>query len=155
MSAIPEIIYQEIDRKLRIRPKLMQRAQAKLDRARAKAGISSQAGTVGTRGSVSDRTGRAAVAIVTAQRQMERTMKWLKVFETVDQIYPENSEEGAAARMIYRRGMSQQDVCRITGCTRSTIRRRIDRYIFRCALLAAAEGLINKRDLFRSDSEEA
>lgn len=156
MGAIPEAVYQQIDRKLRIRRKLKERAEARLERARMKAGISSGTGsaTGGTRGSVSDRTGRAAVAIVTAQRQLERTMQWLKVFSTVDDIYPETTEEGATARMIYGCGMSQQEICRKTGCTRSTIRRRLDRYIYRCALLAAAEGLINKRDLIRVDPDD-
>ena len=156
MSAIPETIYQMIDRKLRIRKKLKQRAEARLSRARMKAGISSVqgSGTGGTRGNTSDRTGRAAVAIVTAEKQLEKTMKWLQIFDTVDRIYPESSEEGSAARMIYSQGMSQMDVCRVTGCTRSTIRRRIDRYIYRCALLAAAEGLIDRRELARCDPEE-
>lgn len=154
MSAIPETIYQKIDQKLRIRRKLKQRAEARLNRARMKAGISGQgSGPGGTRGNVSDRTGRAAVDIVTAEKHLEKTMKWLRVFDTVDRIYPETSEEGSAARMIYDRGMSQMDVCRLTGCTRSTIRRRIDRYIYRCALLAAAEGLIDKRELARCEPE--
>ena len=155
MSAIPDEIYQTIDRKLRIRRKMKQRAEARLERARMKAGINGQgSGPGGKHGNTSDRTGRAAVAIVTAENQLKKTMKWLSVFETVDRIYPDTSEEGAAARMIYGRGMSQQDVCRVTGCTRSTIRRRIDRYIYRCALLAAAEGLINKRELSRSEPDQ-
>ena len=104
----------------------------------------------GSKGRTSDRTGRAAVAVVSAEKQLEKVMMWLHVFETVDLIFPEDSSEGFVAGLIYGNGMSQQDVCRFTGCTRATVRRRLDRYIYRCALIAAADGLINRKDMIIS-----
>ena len=134
---------------------MQQRAEEKLERARAKASLSGTPGEGGGgKGRTSDRTGRAAVAIVNAERQLEKVMRWIHVFETVDNIYPEDSNEGFVAGLIYGNGMSQQDVCRFTGCTRTTVRRRLDRYIFRCALIAAADGLIDRKEmLMRADPE--
>lgn len=148
MQMIPESVYQTITRKLRGRDKMKERAEARLMRARMRAGISSSGNDGGGSGNrTSDRTGQAAVAIVTAERQLQKVMLWLRVFDAVDQIYPPDSNEGRAALLIFRNKKSQQDVCRIIGCTRSTVRRWIDSYIFRCALIAIAEGLIDKREL--------
>jgi len=153
---IPESVYQTITRKLRGRDKLKERAEARLMRARMKAGISSSGNESGSgsTGHISDRTGQAAVAIVTAERQLQKTMKWLHVFETVDQVYPMDSNEGHAAYLIFRNHKTQQDVCRMVGCTRSTVRRWIDNYILRCALIAIAEGLIDKRELTHGPESE-
>lgn len=153
MGMIPESVYQTITRKLRGRDKLKERAEARLMRARMKAGISSSGNESrsGSTGHISDRTGQAAVAIVTAERQLQKTMKWLRVFEAVDQVYPMDSNEGHAAYLIFRNHKTQQDVCRMVGCTRSTVRRWIDNYILRCALIAIAEGLIDKRELTQSN----
>ena len=150
MNAIPATIYQMIDKKLRRRETLKQRAEARLERAKMKAGSNGLlVGPAGRHRSTADPTGRHATSIAAAENYLKRTMQWLNVFEAVDRIYPDSTDEGAAARMIYGKGMSQQEVCAATGCTRSTIRRRVDSYIFRVALLAAAEGLINKRELSR------
>ena len=156
MGMIPESVYQTITRKLRGRDKLKERAEARLMRARMKAGISSSGNESGSgsTGHISDRTGQAAVAIVTAERQLQKTMKWLHVFETVDQVYPMDSNEGHAAYLIFRNHKTQQDVCRMVGCTRSTVRRWIDNYILRCALIAIAEGLIDKRELTHGPESE-
>lgn len=148
MQMIPESVYQTITRKLRGRDKMKERAEARLMQARMRAGISSSGNDGGGSGNrTSDRTGQAAVAIVTAERQLQKVLQWLRVFDAVDQIYPPDSNEGRAALLIFRNKKSQQDVCRIIGCTRSTVRRWIDSYIFRCALIAIAEGLIDKREL--------
>lgn len=149
---IPESVYQTITRKLRGRDRMKERAETRLMKARMKAGISSTGNEGGgSAGHISDRTGQAAVAIVTAERQLQRVMKWLTVFEAVDAIYPPDSNEGRAADLIFRKNKSQQDICRMMGCTRSTVRRWIDSYVFRCALIAIAEGLINKRELTQSN----
>ena len=156
MGMIPESVYQTITRKLRGRDKMKERAEARLMRARMKAGISSSGNESGSGsgGHISDRTGQAAVAIVTAERNLQKVMQWLRVFETVDAIYPPESNEGHAAYLIFRKFKTQQDVCRMTGCTRSTVRRWIDNYIFRCALIATAEGLIDKRELTHGPENE-
>lgn len=156
MGMIPESVYQTITRKLRGRDKMKEKAEARLMRARMKAGISSSGNESGSGsgGHISDRTGQAAVAIVTAERNLQKVMQWLRVFETVDLVYPMESNEGHAAYLIFRSKKSQQDVCRIVGCTRSTVRRWIDNYILRCALIAIAEGLIDKRELTHGPERE-
>ena len=63
----------------------------------------------------------------------------------MDEIFPvEDSNEGFVASMLYGNGMSQADLARFTGCSRQTIRMRQDRYVIRCAFLAAQAGLIRE-----------
>ena len=83
--------------------------------------------------------------VIRAEKKLENARKWIAVFQKMDEIFPvEDSNEGFVASMIYGNGMSQADLARFTGCSRQTIRVRQDRYVIRCAFLAAQAGLIRE-----------
>ena len=150
MAMIPEDLYELAEKKRRNRQKMIIRAREQLTRAREKA--QSMPGGIGTvngdRGGVpGSRTERAAMAVIRAEKMLEKAMKWEKVFRALDDIYPKDSDEGIVAVHLYDHGWSQEQICRKTGNDRQTIRRRRDRYIYRLILLAAAEGLISPNDI--------
>lgn len=147
MAVIPEDIYQTVEAKLRSREKMTNEAGRRMARAReyatntAAPPISSSGGKTNRKKS---RVEIGAVRAVEAEKELKDMLAWLEVFRCVDEIYPGVSDEGKVARMMYAEGLSQEDVCKITGCSRMTIRRRRDRYVIRTALLAAGKGLISE-----------
>ena len=75
-------------------------------------------------GGSGSRTERGALAVVRAEKRLERTLKWEAVFREMDRIYPEDSNEGFVASMISGNGLSQAELARIGGCSRSGLKRR-------------------------------
>lgn len=148
MSVIPEVAYETVEKKLRQRGKLIRRAEEAVARARAKAtDTSAHSGNVtGGRGGLpGSRVERGALNVIRAEKRLENALKWEAVFRKMDEIFPvEDSNEGFVASMLYGNGMSQADLARFTGCSRQTIRMRQDRYVIRCAFLAAQAGLIRE-----------
>lgn len=150
MALSPDEIYKLCDRKLRQRRTMLEKAEAAvrkaMDTVRAGSSVTASAGG-GKGGRKSDRTGRAAVILAMAERQREDALKWLEVFKKLDEVFPERStNEGFVASLIYGNGMSQQDVCRFCNCSRQSVRRRQDRYVNYCAILASNYGLIIEED---------
>ena len=153
MSVIPDRAYLAVERKLRQRGKLIQKAEEALLRARSRAtdvsaptggGIAPKGGMPGSR------TERGALAIIRAEKRLGTAMKWEAVFRKMDEIFPpDSSNEGFVASMIYGNGMSQADLARFSGCSRQTVKLRQDRYVIRAAFLAAQAGLI--REEVRND----
>lgn len=160
MAMIPDSIFQMIENKLRSRWKMAAAARRKLTKARALANniaAPSPDQCAGSRHSRNSRVEKAALCVVEAENQMDETMRWLEVFRIMDQIFPEKtSSEGFVASLLYWNGMSQEDVCRFTGCARVTVRRRRDRYVIRTALIAARMGLIRDEEMMTNaaDPEE-
>jgi hypothetical protein len=148
MSVIPEVAYETVEKKLRQRGKLIRRAEEAVARARARAtDTSAPSGNVtGGRGGLpGSRVERGALNVIRAEKRLENALKWEAVFRKMDEIFPvEDSNEGFVASMLYGNGMSQADLARFTGCSRQTIRMRQDRYVIRCAFLAAQAGLIRE-----------
>ena len=148
MSVIPEVAYETVEKKLRQRERLIRKAEEAVARARAKAtDISAPSGNIpgGKGGHAGSRVERGALIVVRAEKRLENALKWSAVFRKMDEIYPaEDSSEGFVASMIYGNGMSQADLARFTGCSRQTIKMRQDRYVIRCAFLAAQAGLIRE-----------
>lgn len=148
MSVIPEVAYETVEKKLRQRERLIRKAEEAVARARAKAtDISAPSGNIpgGKGGQAGSRVERGALNVVRAEKRLENALKWSAVFRKMDEIYPaEDSSEGFVASMIYGNGMSQADLARFTGCSRQTIKMRQDRYVIRCAFLAAQAGLIRE-----------
>ena len=147
MTMTPEDVYQLCDRKLRARRTMLQKAEAAVRRAMEAAGSISSPGA-GTGGGktnrTSDRTQRAALLLAAAETQRDEALKWEAVFKKLDAVFPEKTtNEGFVASLIYGNGMSQQDVCRFCNCARQTVRRRQDRYVTYCALIASRYGLID------------
>ena len=126
----------------------MAKAEAMVQKAMDSVGVTSSpsGGVGGSKGSrKSDKTGKAAVMLAMANKQLDDARKWLEVFKKLDAVFPERStNEGFVASLIYGNGMSQQDVCRFCNCARQTVRRRQDRYVNYCAMLASSYGLIIK-----------
>ena len=151
MASIPTGIYTQVENRLKSRWTAIEKAEAALERAREKAraaggvpvGVSG-----GVKRNVQSRVERMAILVVSAEKTLEIALKWDAVFRKMDEIFPaEKSSEGFVASLMYGNGMSQEDVCRFTHCARQTIRRRRDRYINYCALLAAHEGLIDMKGM--------
>ena len=155
-SMIPENVYRLVEKHLRRRWSALQRAEAALARARENAtDISAPSGTAGRQkgGKPGSRTERGALAVLRAEARLANVMKWEDVFRKVDRIYPETSNEGYVASMIYGNGMSQADLARFSGCDRQTVRLRQDRYVIRAAFLAAQAGLIREEVIDDGDPD--
>lgn len=151
MAMIPAGIYAQVENRLKSRWTAIEKAEQALEKAREKArasgGIPVGIGGGGKRNSNS-RVERMAILIVAAENVLDTAWKWDAVFRRMDEIFPpDGSNEGFVASLMYGNGMSQEDVCRFTKCARQTIRRRRDRYINYCALLAAHEGLIDMKGM--------
>lgn len=147
MAMTPEEIYKLCDRKLRSRRTMLARAEAAVRKAMDAVGVTSSpmGGTGGGKGSrKSDKTQKAAILLAMAEKQRDDALKWLEVFKKLDTVFPERSNEGFVASLIYGNGMSQQDVCRFCNCARQTVRRKQDRYVNYCAIIASSYGLINR-----------
>lgn len=147
MSLIPEAVYRAVETKLRKRGSLVRKAEEAVARARARAtDISAPLGSSGGRsgGTPGSRTERGALAVLRAERRLENALAWEKVFQKMDEIFPEDTSEGYVAGMIYGNGLSQAELARISGCSRQTVKLRQDRYIVRAAFLAAQAGLIRE-----------
>ena len=148
MAMTPEEIYKLCDSKLRSRRTMLAKAEAMVRKAMDAVGSTSSpaGGTGGGKGSrKSDRTQKAAIMLAMAEKQRDDALKWLEVFKKLDSVFPERStNEGFVASLIYGNGMSQQDVCRFCNCARQTVRRRQDRYVNYCAMIASSYGLIMK-----------
>ena len=148
MSVIPEVAYEAVEKKLRQRGKLIQKAEEAVARARARAtDTSAPSGNApGSKsGPPGSRVERGALNVIRAEKRLENAIKWEDVFRKMDEIFPaEDSNEGFVASMIYGNGMSQADLARFSGCSRQTVKMRQDRYVIRCAFLAAQAGLIRE-----------
>lgn len=148
MAMTPEEIYKLCDSKLRSRRTMLAKAEAMVRKAMDAVGVTSSpgGGTGGSKGSrKSDKTQKAAIMLAMAEKQRDDALKWLEVFKKLDAVFPERStNEGFVASLIYGNGMSQQDVCRFCNCARQTVRRRQDRYVNYCAMIASSYGLIMK-----------
>lgn len=150
-AMIPTEIYTQVENRLKGRWTAIQKAEQALEKARekARAGNSAPTSSGGQRKHNSkSRVERMAVLIVSAETALDTAWKWEEVFRRMDDIFPPDStNEGFVASLMYGNGMSQEDVCRFTHCARQTVRRRRDRYINYCALIAAEKGLINMKGL--------
>lgn len=146
MSLIPEAVYEAVEKKLRQRDSMVRKAEEAVARARARAtDISAPAGpgNGGGRGGMpGSRTERGALAVLRAEKRLERARAWENVFLQMDEIFPEDTNEGYVISMIYGNGLSQAELARISDCSRQTVKLRQDRYVIRAAFLAARAGLI-------------
>ena len=149
MAMSPEEIYRLCDRKLRMRQTMLAKAEAAVRKAMDAVGATSSpsGGSGGKTRAKSDKTQKAAIMLATAEQQRDEALKWLEVFKKLDTVFPEKTtNEGFVASLIYGNGMSQQDVCRFCNCARQTVRRRQDRYVNYCAMIASSYGLIIEVD---------
>ena len=146
MSLIPEAVYEAVEKKLRQRDSMVRKAEEAVARARARAtDISAPAGpgNGGSRGGMpGSRTERGALAVLRAEKRLEKARAWESVFLQMDEIFPEDTNEGYVISMIYGNGLSQAELARISDCSRQTVKLRQDRYVIRAAFLAARAGLI-------------
>ena len=152
MASIPTGIYMQVENRLKSRWTAIEKAEQALERAKQKARASGGV-PVGTGGgpkksNSKSRVERMAILVVTAEEALKTAWEWDEVFRKMDDIFPpDKTNEGFVASLMYGNGMSQEDVCRFTHCARQTVRRRRDRYINYCALLAAHKGLINMKGM--------
>lgn len=146
MNLIPDAAYKAVEKKLRQRDSLLKKAEEAVARARARAtDISAPTGGSGSGGgSPGSRTERGALAVIRAEKRLEKARKWDEIFRKLDDIFPEDTNEGYVAGMIYGNGLTQAELARISECSRQTVKLRQDRYVIRAAFLAAQAGLIGE-----------
>ena len=158
MSLLPEKVYTQVETRLRGRWTAIEKAEKALEKAKARAMAqnSMQASSGGSKTkNTKSRVERAAILIVTAEKALDTAWRWEEVFRAMDNIFPpDKTNEGFVASLMYGNGMSQEDVCRFTHCARQTVRRRRDRYVNYCALLAAHSGLINMEEVRRNGNTD-
>ncbi len=158
MNLIPEAVYEAVEKKLRQRDSMTRKAEEAVARAKARAtDISAPSGTGGggRGGMPGSRTERGALAVLRAEKKLERARAWENVFRKIDEIYPADTNEGFVARMIYGNGLSQAELARIGRCSRQTVKLRQDRYVIRAAFLAAQAGLIREEVKERGQANQA
>lgn len=160
---IPERVYRLVEKKLRGAGHLREQADQRLADARARAAWPSSpirgtvraakgmehlpdAATIRAGGKKNSQEGRMLEA-VQAALDLETADRWEEVIRDTDREYPPGDETGTTARLYYRRGMSQQEICARLHIDRQTVRRRRDTYVTTCALYAAAAGLIDMKGL--------
>lgn len=157
MSYISEEVYRTVEKRLRKRWTMIRKAEERLALARSKAvdisAPSGSAGSGGKCGKPGSKTERGALAVVRAEKRLETAKKWETVFRKVDQIFPEDSNVGFVAGMIYGNGMTQADLARVSGCSRQTVKLRQDQYVIRAAFLAAQMGLIREEVILDGDAD--
>lgn len=141
---IPRALYDLCDSRLRDKWAAVERAEQRLQTARERAYAVSaapldQAGSHG--GGKGDKLERAALAVTEAEEQLRQALAWMDVFDRLERIYPPETQEGTVARLIYDRGMTQADCCRVMHRERKRIRELKDTYVINCALLAVQAGL--------------
>ena len=157
MSYISEEVYRTVEKRLRKRWTMIRKAEERLALARSKAvdisAPSGSAGSGGKGGKPGSKTERGALAVVRAEKRLETAKKWEMVFRKVDQIFPEDSNVGFVAGMIYGNGMTQADLARVSGCSRQTVKLRQDQYVLRAAFLAAQRGLIREEVMLDGDAD--
>ena len=158
MTLIPDTVYQIVEKKLRQREKLLRRAEEALARARVRAtdiSAPTGAGSSGKGGMPGSRTERGALSVIRAEKRLEMARAWEKIWKKMDRIFPEDTNEGYVASMIYGNGLSQAELARISGCSRQTVKLRQDRYIIRAAFLAAQAGLIREEVMGHGQAYQA
>lgn len=150
MAMIPTAIYEEIEHRLKTRDVAISSINEELMLARAKA-YDISAPISGTGGGKThnnkSRVERAAIELDRIERKYQTALKWDAVFKRLDILFPDDSNVGFVASLMYGNGMSQEDVCRACGTSRQTVRRIRDKYIIHAALIAASFNLIEVKDI--------
>ena len=159
---IPDRVYRLVERKLRGAGHLREQAERRLADARARAAWPSSA----TRSAGKAKRGRGQfpdagsirpggknnsqetkmLDAVQAWIDLQDAEAWEEVIRDTDREFPPGNETGTTARLYYRRGMSQTEICEKLHIDRQTVRRRRDTYVTTCALYAAAAGLIDMKE---------
>lgn len=143
---IPQAVYYECEKWLRKHSDLIHAATLHLREVRAEAysvraaALDSIGGERGTgRG---DALERKAMAVTEAEEQLRLALRWNDIVTRLKHMYPEETREGTAFDLLYQRGMTQEEVCRLLNVERKTVRRCRDKLVINCALLAVQEGLV-------------
>lgn len=150
MPIIPEKAYAQVESRLKDRWTLLPRAQAALMMARQAALSPPGQATDGDRARPSqpgDRTQRAAIKLLEAEKRLDEAEKWVEVFRMLDRAFPwETTAEGVAAGYLYGNGMTQDECCRAMRCSRARLRQLRDNYVGHAALFAADKGLLRIKE---------
>lgn len=158
MAVIPRQVYDDCERKLYQRDKLVRVASENLMIARSKAysagcpmpeplppNIAKRRGTnpnaIHGNNARGDQVERSALSIIQAEAAMCTALKWAEVFSRLDEIFA-GKPEAEVAEAIYQKHKQQNDVAKALHYDRQSIRRYRDVYVCHCALLAAEKGLI-------------
>lgn len=136
-------------RQLRDRWLLLERAEERLERAKARAyGIgAAQPDREPIRdANQRDRLSRRVSAVADAERRLDEARRWLAVFAEMDRLYPpaETCPEGQAAALLYGSGYTIAETARALGVRPLTVRRRRDAWVIEAAMMAARDGLLQE-----------
>lgn len=100
----------------------------------------------GSRSGRGDALERKAIAVQEAEEQLRQALRWDDAVTRTGRIYPPDTREGKVMRLLYERGMTQEDVCRSLHVERKTVRRCRDKIVINCALLAVQAGLMRMEE---------
>ena len=129
---LPGNVYELTENMLRRRDKLVPMAQIALYRAQAAV----QSAAPAARRKAEKRAARCEQALIAARA-------WVGAIRLVERIFPESTEEGKLACLMYQDGMSLNQAARVLGIRRQTASRKKDNFIGHLALIAASQGLIS------------
>lgn len=143
---IPRSVFARVASQAKDRPRLVERAEDRLRRARAKAyslpGMNTDADRV-TASRQPDRIGRRVAAVIEAEQGLIEARKWADVFAEMDCRYPPvGGGPGAVAALYYGSGLTLLEISDALKQSRQTVLRKRDEWIINAALIAASKGLI-------------
>lgn len=157
MPLIDREIYSLIEAKLHNHTADIEHAETKLKEARARAYAVSQAPADPNGGGRAsgrhDKVERAAVRVSEAEDELRQALAWDDVCTRLHEIFGESDPAGQVGRMIYDRGLTQADCCRILSRKRQTIRALQDKYVMNAMLLAVNARLIKLEDYHENLTE--
>ena len=143
---IPRSVFAHVASQAKDRPRLVERAEDRLRRARAKAyslpGMNMDADRV-TTSRTPDKIGRRVAAVIEAEQALIDARKWADVFAEMDSRYPPVGDgPGAVAALYYGSGLTLLEISDALKQSRQTVLRKRDEWIINAALIAASKGLI-------------
>lgn len=140
---IPEDTYRRVEHALTHRAENRRRALDRLARAEQEAYDvhGPNLDRVGSGGGSQDRVERAALKLAHAREAADAARSWDKVYRLCMETY-QGTCIAQAARMLIDEKLSQAETARKLMCTRQTVRRYKDDFIYRCAVLAVQFGIL-------------
>lgn len=157
MPLISRGLYSYIEARLHNHTKDIERAEARLKEARARAYAASQAPADPNGGGRAsgrhDKVERAAIRVTECEEQLRKALAWDDVCVRLRRICSENELAGQVGRWIYDRGLTQADCCRMLNRDRKTVRKLQDKYIMNALLLAVEAQLVKLEDYSEEGTE--
>jgi len=146
MPMVPMAVYELIRDKARSRARLTERAEERLQRARARAyslpGMRMDADRV-QQSSLPDKIPCKVAAVIEAEEALAQARLWVDVFVEMDRCYPPSGDgPGMVAALYFGSGLTMMQIADTLHISRQTVLDRRTEWVINAAIRAAQKGLI-------------